>query len=55
MGTKIQNLGTQGPNPGPKPRDSGTKPRNTGTKLGHQQKVGIWPPYRYEDFENRFL
>ena len=23
--------------------------------LGHQQKVGLWPPYRYKGFLNRFL
>ena len=23
--------------------------------LGHQQKVGFWPPYQYEGFQNRFL
>ena len=24
-------------------------------QVGHQQKVGIWPSYRYEAFLNRFL
>ena len=23
--------------------------------LGHQQNVGLWPPYRYKGFLNRFL